>query len=154
MDRRRAIDIDNLIDNWCRWHWSAMRWHRGRCHSLESKYRSPQPWDAPPINPKGKVNVLDAQKVEDAWRTLSFVPKIILKQHYVFRLYSGRITRQLRKKGFPVLDKDYELELERAKNNLLQALAKPKSSGISKSNAVVCVQTPRWEGVGRSKIAA
>lgn len=132
--------LELAIQNWARWHWSALRRHRGHCKSLESKYRSPQPWDAPPITPLGKVDVLGAMAVEDAWKGLPFVPKIVLKQWFVLKRRSGVICRSLRKKGYPVLDRDFELEIARAKLMLAEGLARAEKKADNNRIAAFCEQ--------------
>jgi hypothetical protein len=138
--------LDVAIENWCRWHWSAMRRHKGQCKSLEAKYRSPQPWDAPPITPLGKVDILGAMAIEDAWKTLPFVPKIVLKQWFVLRRRSGVICRSLRSKGFPVVDRDFELEIARAKIMLAGALAEVKKKADNYKVAATCEREARLGG--------
>ena len=114
--------LDVVIENWCRWHWTGLRWKRGRCKSLESRYRTMDRNDRPPTHPLGKVHAESAEMVEAAWRTLPFVPKMILKQYFVFKQRSGKVCRSLRQKGFPVVDRDFELEIARAKTMLQAAV--------------------------------
>ena len=135
--------IDLAIENWVRWQRQGMLWHRQRCLSIEYRYRSPQrrhwPSDAPPFEIR-VVSVLAAQATEDAWKTLPFVPKMVLKQWYVLKVSSRKICRSLRRKGWPVIDKDFDMEISRARLMLSQALDRTKESHDNEYDAVVCVQ--------------
>lgn len=128
MEKVTAALIDLAIENWARWHWNGLRRRPRRIKSLEGRWRSPQPWDTPPITPLGRVDVLAAQAVEDAWQTLSFVPKMVLKQWFVLRVSLRRICRSLRVKGYPVYERYWELEIGRAKLQLADALALQKKT--------------------------
>lgn len=142
------MTIDAAIDNWARWHQQAMRWHRRSCKSLEHRYRSPQPWDAPPVTPLGRVDLLSAYAVEDAWKGLPFVPKMILKQWFVLRLRVSRICRSLRAKGYPVTEPDFDLEMARAKLMLGNALDNAKKNDeYERRIAVVCEPEARMGGL-------
>jgi len=133
--------LDLAIENWARWHKKRML--RLQCRSVEHTYRSPQrrhwPSDAPPFEIR-MVSVLAAQEVEDAWVTLPFVPKMVLKMWFVMRRRSGVICRSLRRKGWPVMDRDFGLEVERAKAMLAQRLDALKGEEHNPRDAVVCVQ--------------
>lgn len=115
--------IDLAIENWARWHRQSLRWGRGHCLSVEHRWRSPQPWDAPPVTGLGRPSELAAKAVEEAWKTLPFKTKMILKQWYVLRLSMWEIGRNLRKKGYPVQTRYWDIELQRAKYVLSLALA-------------------------------
>lgn len=128
--------LDLAVENWARWHWSAMRWHRRRIRSIEGRYRSPQPWDAPPITPLPRVNVLAAEAVEDAWKDLPFKPKIILKQWFVLRLPLRRICRSLKAKGYPVEERYWDIEINYAKLLLGEQLAKQDAVAYKSHNVV------------------
>jgi hypothetical protein len=119
------IWLDVVIENWCRWHRSGLRWKRGRCKSIESRYRRTSGADdAPPTHPLGRVNIEAAEMVESAWRLLPFVPKMVLKEYFVFKQRSGRVCRSLRQKGFPVIDRDFPLEIVRARSMLMVEIDK------------------------------
>ena len=130
--------LDLAIENWARWHQQGMRRHPRRIKSLEGRWRSPQAWDAPPITPLGRVDHLAAEAVEHAWGTLPFVPKMVLKLWFVLRISAARICRSLRRNGFPVIPRDLELEIARAKLMLSEALAVLKKTEYDASVAVVC----------------
>lgn len=143
--------IDDILDNWARWHWSAMRRKRGRCASLEGNYRSRQYWDAPPVTPKGKPDEASARHVEEVWRTLPYMEKLLLKWHYVFTRTPGAICRSMRQRGMSLLPQTYEREVGRAKDMLMAALEKKRIPAYNALNAVVCATTPRWEGVASTE---
>lgn len=115
--------IDLAIENWARW--GRVRRSTVRCQSIEHRYRSPQrthwPNDAPPYEIR-VVSIPSAITVEDAWKTLPFRPKMVLKWWYVLRLPVSQICRQFRRKGHPVEVRYWEEELKRAKYLLAQAL--------------------------------
>lgn len=140
------MDIHGLILNWCRWHWRDMRWHRTSCHSVEGRWRSPQPWDAPPVTPMGKIDQLQAQAVEDAWRKLPHLEKLLLKWHYVFKRPCGPICQDLRRHGFAVKTVDYATHLLRAEKNLEKSLHTGNLYSIRVSEIRVTPPAPRWEG--------
>lgn len=141
-----AGQIDLAIENWARWHRQSMHWHRRACKSLEHRWKSPQAWDAPPITPLGRVDVIAARAVEEVWKDLPFVPKIVLKEWFVLRRPSGQICRSLRRKGFPVIDRDFELELERAKLMLGQGIDAAKKNNDTSPVAVICELGARMGG--------
>ena len=116
------IGVDWEIQNWCRWHWSGMRWRRQACGSIESRWRSPQPWDSAPVVPLGKVDQLRAQTVERVWRGLPDKAKLILKWHHVFRLAPGSILGRLYRHGIGVPRAMFPVELDSAKYALALAL--------------------------------
>lgn len=76
------MTIDDRLDNWGR----AMRWYAriGRaCASLEGRYRSPQPWTAPPVNAPGAIDQVDARDIESAVIVLPLWDHTILRAWYV-----------------------------------------------------------------------
>ena len=136
-------DFEDLLQNWIRWH--ANRRSLGRCGSLEGGWRSKQYWDAPPVTPLGKVDQMAAQMVEDAWVTLDYVPKFMLKWHYVFCRTPGAICRSMRQRGYSMAPKDYSLVLSHSRLQLLEAIAKKNYCADNPRIAVVCEHRPRWE---------
>lgn len=140
------MDLESLILNWCRWHWRDMRWHRNSVHSIEGRWRSPQPWDAPPITPLGKVDQQQAIAVETAWRALPHLEKLLLKWHYVFKRQPQVICSDLRRHGFLVKTIDYDTHRLRAENNLQKQLHTGNLSSSIRSKIVVAHFAPRWEG--------
>lgn len=127
--------IEDQIHNWVRWNDSARRWYRKRCRSIEHRYRSPQPWDAPPAKALGKVDELAAKSVEDAWKTLPFVPKMVLKYWYVERWHARRIVRFFHARGRKEVDaRHWDIELGRARLLLSQALAIPNERVLNQGS--------------------
>ena len=133
--------IDSLIENWVRWHRRALYGLRVRCVSIEHRYRSPQrnhwPDDAPPLDIR-VVDVIAAQDTEEAWRMLEFVPKMILKWHYVFRRRKGSICRSLRQKKHGIEERFYDIELQRARLLLVRAFDELKKKLYDRGRTVVC----------------
>lgn len=146
--------LELMIENWVRWHRQALRYHRRGCKSIEHRWKSPQAWDAPPITPLGRVDVLAARDVEDVWKTLPFVPKVVLKEWFVLRRPSGQICRSLRRKGYPVIDRDFELELARAKLMLGEQLDAAKKNTDTSPVAVVREPEARVGGLPSLRQAA
>lgn len=114
--------IDAQIENWCRWHWSAMRQRRKRCMSLERNWRSKQPEDTAAAAPLPRVDQKAAQLVEEAWRTLPFREKMLLKWHFVFARTPGAICRSLRQRGVNLAPAGYPYAVMLAKTMLAEAL--------------------------------
>jgi hypothetical protein len=81
-------DLTTRLENWGRW--ARQRSHHlyVRCGSAEKKWKSPQVHDERnPFDDRDwpiSIDVLDAQAIEDAWQTLPWVPKEILKGKYVW----------------------------------------------------------------------
>lgn len=142
--------IDLAIENWARWHAQSMKWYRRHCLSIEHRWRSPQPWDAPPLTGLGKVNELAAIAVEDEWKNLPFVPKMVLKYWYVSRYSINNICKSLRKKGFPVEPRYWDLELERAKRMLAERLVRKTDYTNNLTNASVAGSEALMGGFGTS----
>jgi hypothetical protein len=131
--------IEWEIRNWCSWHWSGMRWRRQRCSSIESRWRSPQPWDCAPVVPFGKTDSVRAQEVEDVWRGLPGKTKLLLKWHYVFCLSKGSILRKLRQRGLGFPGQQFQVELDAAKYRLAMALDRRDCFVLQLRNTVFLV---------------
>lgn len=134
--------FDDYLSNWVRWH--TRRRPVGRCGSLEGGWSSKQYWDAPPRTSLGKVDELAALKVEEAWKSLVFVEKMILKWHFVFVRSPWAICRSLRQRGIQLSASQYPAALQIALDELALALSKKKDN--NPRIAVVCVMSPPWEG--------
>ena len=145
-------DFEDLLANWIRWH--ARRRSLGRCGSLEGGWRSKQYWDAPPVTPLGKVDQMAAQMVEDAWVTLDYVPKFMLKWHYVFCRTPGAICRSMRQRGYSMAPKDYSLVLSHSRLQLLEAIARSKKNTDNPAQRCSCVPRPIWEADAPAERAA
>lgn len=137
--------FEDYLSNWIRWH--ARHRSLGRCGSLEGGWRSKQYWDAPPVTPLGRVDQQAAQLVEDAWVTLDFVPKMMLKWHYIYCRTPGAIGRSLRQKGYNVAPQDYSLILFHARESLNAAIAKKKQMPDNPAQRRICVSLPYREAV-------
>lgn len=138
-------ELDWYITTWVRWHRTAMRWHYGRCASIEGNWRANAYWDAPPITPLGRIDNLAAQKVEDAWRTLPSTEKLLLKWHYVFARSPWAICRSFRQRGTRLSTSRYPQALELAEKMLAEALAIEKKTVDNPLVAVVCEPRPLSE---------
>ncbi len=124
----RTNAAEAIIENWCRWHWSAMRRSVMHCSSLEHHWRPKQHWDAPPVTPLGRVDQRAAEEVEAAWKTLPFLEKMLLKWHYVFKRTPGAICRSLRQRGYLVTTIRYAPLIEHSLSMLDKALAQEKKT--------------------------
>lgn len=120
--------LDQQIENWCRWHWSVMRKRRRQCMSLEGNWRSRQPSDVATETPPARVDQAAAMRVEDAWKTLPFREKFLLKWHYVFAHSHGTVCRDMRKHGLHLNLEMYDAILALARALLHEALVQTNLS--------------------------
>ena len=104
------------------------------------------------MTPLGRVDVQAAEAVEDAWKELPFVAKIVLKEWFVMRERMHRICKRLRTKRFPVYEKDWPLEIERAKRLLADELALQKKTVYNAADAVIRAPLVPMGGIGALEI--
>lgn len=88
-------DLQAMLLNWARWCRESEP--RGRCMSIEHRYRSPQwgHWDSTPPAIQTPLNVLEAQMVEDAIKGMAEVHRDALRLYYVKRWPGYRIEKKL-----------------------------------------------------------
>jgi hypothetical protein len=88
-------DLQAMLLNWARW--CRENEPRGRCYSIEHRYRSPQwgHWDSAPPAAQTPLNVLEAQLVEDALKDMADVHRESLRLYYVKRWPGHRIEKKL-----------------------------------------------------------
>jgi len=136
------------LDNWGRW----TRAYRRRiadpllgypipCASLESQYRSPQRWDAPPSGARGRVHPEDAWRVEIAWRTLCGSPQgmrhgLTLRLHYCLRWRPADVCRAVTRAGHGRV-RDYRAELIAAQSSLALALERTEEANRHMLRSIV-----------------
>jgi hypothetical protein len=90
------MNFEARLRNWA----AVMRWHSShtsRCRSLEGAYRSPQCWTETLHAPAAPRDLKDALVVEQAWRQLSPLPRLILKANYVLALDKHAACRAIAK---------------------------------------------------------
>lgn len=113
-------DFELLLENWVRW--SKTRYGLRRVQSLEGNWRSKQPWDAP-VTPRPPIDKLAAERVEDAWKSLtSSAHKLLLKWHYVYLRPVWGIVKSLRLHGITLHPMDYDYEVRKAARMLKNAI--------------------------------
>lgn len=145
------VELDDAtLENWCRWHWSGLRTRASRCMSLEHNWRPKQHWEAPPVTPLGRVDQRSAQDVEEAWKTLPFLEKMLLKWHYVFKRTPGAICRSLRQRGYAVTTIRYMPLVEHSRALLTKALALQKKTDDTRAQRCSLRPVALLEGDVRS----
>ena len=77
------MSLKERLENWARYYRTRMKLET--CASIEKRYQAPyRQWlELHEIHIPDSVDMWDAQKVEAAWKTLSFRHKMILKWHYI-----------------------------------------------------------------------
>ena len=86
MNAPEILPIANIHErlwNWARACREGIKF--SSCGSMEKRYSSPQCWH--PVEPTIKVDQLDAEQVEMAWRTLQLKHKMMLKWCYVYPVH-------------------------------------------------------------------
>lgn len=113
--------LNSRLENWARWCRSRDR-VKGRCLSIEHRYRSPQwgHWDSAPPQNLPDIDLLDAGLVEDAVSSLPLRFKKFFVYLYVKRFSERRVMSKLIK--FGVLNVEFYIHREIANKLLINAI--------------------------------
>lgn len=93
---RETPDLISRIENWA----AAQRSAGGKgpdIGSIEGRYRK----HSPEASSDPRIDVADAQLVNEAWKRCAPLDKDILRMHYVWRAHSDFICRRLKIKHKP-----------------------------------------------------
>lgn len=80
-------DLEPRLRNWGRW--CLWRARQGCAASLEGGYRSPQRWEAPPVNPPPELDPKDGIVLESAVCALPIFDHALLRAWHVTRWKEG-----------------------------------------------------------------